>query len=112
MQVNFCFGCMEETNSAPCPRCGYNSLINQNQSYALQQGTILHGKYLIGKMLGQGGFGITYIGWDLALSRKVAIKEFFPSAYVSREGYVPEGSPENESCGCNPPGSSCSGNVP
>lgn len=85
MQVNFCFGCMEETNSAPCPRCGYNSLTNQNQSYALQQGTILHGKYLIGKMLGQGGFGITYIGWDLALSRKVAIKEFFPSAYVSRD---------------------------
>lgn len=84
MIVNRCFGCMEETASIPCPHCGYAYSKQTNQSFALQPGSILHGKYLIGRVLGQGGFGITYIGWDLALSRKVAIKEYFPTSYVSR----------------------------
>ena len=85
MIVNRCFGCMEETTSNPCPHCGYLHQEQNLQGYVLQPGTILHGKYLIGKVLGQGGFGITYIGWDLALSRKVAIKEYFPAACVSRD---------------------------
>lgn len=85
MQLNLCFGCMEETTSNPCPHCGYLHQKQNGQEYALQPGTILHGKYLIGKVLGQGGFGITYIGWDIPLARKVAIKEYFPSAYVSRD---------------------------
>ena len=85
MEVNLCFGCMEETAASPCPRCGYDPRQQANAGYALQTGTILHGKYLLGRVLGQGGFGITYIGWDLPLSRKVAIKEYFPAACVSRD---------------------------
>ena len=76
---------MEEIKTDPCPHCGYQLKNQAVHGYALQPGTILRGKYLIGSMLGQGGFGITYIGWDLALNRKVAIKEYFPSAYVSRD---------------------------
>ena len=74
---------MEETTSNPCPHCGY--LSKNSPDYALQSGTILHGRYLLGRILGQGGFGITYIGWDLALNRKVAIKEYYPSSCVSRD---------------------------
>lgn len=85
MEVNRCFGCMEETLTNPCPHCGYDVQTEKQQSFSLRPGTILYGKYLVGKVLGQGGFGITYIGWDLALSRKVAIKEFFPSSYVTRD---------------------------
>ena len=70
-----------------CPECGrpYGSV--NMESFALKPGTILDGKYLVGEMLGQGGFGITYIGFDLLLEQKVAIKEYFPmsTGMVSRE---------------------------
>lgn len=85
MQVNRCFGCMEEITSDSCPHCGYLHSQQVVPGYVLQPGTILHGKYLIGKVLGQGGFGITYIGWNLALHQKVAIKEFFPASCVTRD---------------------------
>lgn len=43
-----------------------------------------HGKYRIERILGQGGFGITYLATDLSLERTVAIKEFFPKDYCER----------------------------
>ena len=73
---------------AYCPECGraYGSV--HAEPFALKPGTILNGKYLMGEMLGQGGFGITYIGFDLLLEQKIAIKEYFPmsTGMVSREG--------------------------
>ena len=84
MQVHRCFGCMAELSDYPCTHCGFDPNQYRAPDYALRQGTILRGKYLIGRVLGQGGFGITYVGWDLALERKVAIKEYFPSGQVSR----------------------------
>lgn len=83
MQVNLCFGCMEPTDSYPCPRCGYTPG-GKGAEWALQPGSILNGKYMVGRILGQGGFGITYIGWDIALEKKVAIKEYYPSGQVGR----------------------------
>lgn len=44
-----------------------------------------HGAYRIEAVLGQGGFGITYLATDVNLQRKVAIKEFFPKDYCERE---------------------------
>jgi serine/threonine protein kinase len=41
--------------------------------------------YLVGRVLGQGGFGITYLGFDLQLRRKVAIKEYIPHSIASRQ---------------------------
>lgn len=75
---------MEKAGSYPCPNCGYDPKAQPGQSYALRPGTILNGKYVVGTPLGQGGFGITYIGWNLVLDRKVAIKEYFPTGQVSR----------------------------
>lgn len=43
-----------------------------------------NGRYLVGRALGQGGFGITYIGRDLVLNMRVAIKEYYPASYVGR----------------------------
>ena len=84
MKFNRCFGCTEVTEGYPCPKCGFDPRRVTGMEYALPLGTILTGKYLTGRVLGQGGFGITYIGWDLAMERKVAIKEYYPSGQVSR----------------------------
>lgn len=51
----------------------------------LSVNTILAGKYLVGPVLGQGGFGITYKGFDLNMETYVAIKEYFPVELVSRD---------------------------
>ena len=53
----------------------------------LKEGTLLQsGKYRIEKVLGQGGFGITYLADQTGLHRKVAIKEFFMKEYCNRDG--------------------------
>lgn len=52
----------------------------------LAPGTILHGIFRIERIIGQGGFGITYLAYDMQLDRYVAIKEFFPREYCGRDG--------------------------
>lgn len=87
MQMNRCTKCMEELGQGVlvCPHCGYHQGSGQ-PSNALQENTILHGRYLVGKVIGQGGFGITYVGYDLTLEMKVALKEYFPSGFAARTG--------------------------
>ena len=85
--ASYCFQCFHPIapGEAVCPRCGRDHSVNDQPEFALPPGTLLHaGKYLVGKVLGQGGFGITYIGFDLALEMRVAIKEFFPMNLASR----------------------------
>ncbi len=80
-----CYGCMERIGEEnTCPYCGYAQNTNPVSLHHLHPGTILHDKYLIGKVLGQGGFGITYLAWDIRLDVKLAIKEYFPHGLVSR----------------------------
>ncbi len=82
---NLCPGCMEERGASKiCPHCGYDQTSGPASSHHLAPGTILHDKYLIGKVLGQGGFGITYLAWDVVLELKLAVKEFFPMGLVAR----------------------------
>lgn len=54
----------------------------------MKPGTILHEQYLIGTVLGQGGFGITYVGYDIFLELKVCIKEYYPMGQVSRSSEI------------------------
>lgn len=75
----------EKTGPGPCPHCGFDESTYEVLPHHLPLGTILNGKYLVGKVLGQGGFGITYLGWDLNLDVKLAIKEYYPNGYVIRE---------------------------
>lgn len=68
-------------------------MANTNPALVLPGGTKLqNGTYTIGKVLGQGGFGITYYGGDMNLHRSVAIKEFFPDGSIRRDNSVQPGS--------------------
>lgn len=81
----YCPSCMaENTDGAEkCSVCGGN-MRAQNRQHQLPVMTILEGRYLIGEVLGEGGFGITYMGLDLRLEERVAIKEFYPAGSVTR----------------------------
>ena len=67
-----------------CPYCGFDPKEYHPAPAQLPPFSILYGKYLIGRVVGQGGFGIVYIAKDLVLDITVAIKELFPSNMVTR----------------------------
>ena len=82
-----CMGCMQllKDGETVCPRCGHEPAGYRQPEFALPLETQLHaGKYLVGKVLGQGGFGITYLGLDQSLEMKVAIKEYYPQTMAYR----------------------------
>jgi len=75
-----CFWCMNKLPSPDgvCEACGKDNLDRRNGSGELPF-SLLSGKYLVGHALGRGGFGITYIGMNALLGKRVAIKEYFPA---------------------------------
>ena len=81
-----CLGCMELFGDEfeICPHCGYVVGTGAEEAVHMEPGTILHDRYIIGKVLGYGGFGVTYIGWDGKLEQKVAIKEYLPGEFSTR----------------------------
>lgn len=81
----FCFFCMMRVEEGKiCPNCGRTADSYTPAVYHLPPGTVLKERYLIGRVLGEGGFGITYIGCDLRLKMRVAIKEYFPTDKANR----------------------------
>ena len=81
-----CPSCMmiqSSDNGEKCERCG-GTLTYQNERYQLSVGHLLANRYLIGKAIGHGGFGITYIAWDMKISKRIAVKEYFPVGLVDR----------------------------
>src|SRR5215470_17638408 len=80
-----CMGCMRERgDSKVCSDCGFEEGTPPERPGQLWPRTVLAEKYLIGRVLGQGGFGITYLAWDLVLDRKLAIKEHYPRDICTR----------------------------
>ncbi|MCC8028236.1 MAG: BspA family leucine-rich repeat surface protein [Lachnospiraceae bacterium] len=86
MKTIKCTNCMTDLEEGVrvCPHCGYDWQADTQPAYALRKNTILEGHYLIGNAIGRGGFGITYVAFDLKLRMKVAVKEYYPSAAASR----------------------------
>lgn len=58
--------------------------MNNNETHQLPQGAVIGGRYEIVQVISQGGFGITYKGYDSVLKTTVAIKEYYPSGIASR----------------------------
>ena len=90
-KVKICLGCLREISihTGICPYCGFDPLKSENPKF-LRVGTRLAKRYTVGKMLGEGGFGITYVAWDIVLMVPVAVKEYFPSGIATREKEGPQ----------------------
>ena len=78
-----CFATLEK--SGVCPVCGSKDGEHTNPPPALAKRELLNNRYLLASVLGMGGFGVTYLAYDMAESKKVAVKEFFPKGYAVRE---------------------------
>ena len=86
MEEKVCLGCMEKINDKydVCPYCGYEDGTPPREACHIVPGTVLAGKYIVGRVIGYGGFGVTYIGYDGLLEKKIAIKEYLPSEFATR----------------------------
>lgn len=90
--VRRCLNCMKEFDipngqenaNCVCPYCGFVEGTKPKEIYHLYPGMRLRDRYIIGTVLGFGGFGITYKAWDENLSTVVAIKEYYPTGQVQR----------------------------
>ena len=58
-----------------------------NTQYLSSESSLQGGRYRIVRMLGSGGFGITYLGTQTGLERNIVIKEFFMTDYCLRDEY-------------------------
>ena len=90
MEAAYCPYCMERLGDieGPCPHCGNDPLSYTALPHHLPPETVLQDRYVVGRALGEGGFGITYVGLDKVLGLKVAIKEYFPSSMAVRDASV------------------------
>ncbi len=81
---SYCFDCMKPLPSPDgiCPACGKNNSVRRNSNGELPPANLAN-KFFIGRALGRGGFGITYVGMHCNLGTRVAVKEYFP-ADISR----------------------------
>lgn len=81
-----CMGCMNEYSEEfeICPYCGFIENTEPDSPLHMEPGTYLADRYIVGRVVGYGGFGVTYIGWDAKLEQKVAIKEYLPSEFSTR----------------------------
>lgn len=87
---NLCTNCMRERRNPDgvCEFCGFDVRTFELPRHHMRPFTILAGKYLIGNAIGEGGFGITYLGMDLNLEVRVAIKEYYPQGFAVRDSRI------------------------
>ena len=89
MEERVCANCFRPLGPGNfCAYCGYDNSINIAEDAApLRRFSRLRGnRYIIGRVLGIGGFGITYVAQDtFAMDRRIAIKEYYPSGIARRD---------------------------
>ncbi len=80
-----CFRCMEPLNAPDeqCPSCKYDNQNRTNEPGMLSDANLKR-QYQVGCALGRGGYGVTYLGYDRYMERKVIIREFFPERMAER----------------------------
>ena len=83
--MNLCDFCFEPIGPGNvCTKCGLSHEKYQAEAGLLMPGTNLLGKYIIGRVLGRGGFGATYLAYSSERDKVVAIKEYYPTGIANR----------------------------
>ncbi|MBQ3149828.1 MAG: protein kinase [Clostridia bacterium] len=80
---NLCEHCFAELSPTRKCNCAYD-LNCAKYPTSLAEGTILNGRYVVGRVLGKGGFGVTYLCYDSKEEARVAIKEYLPDSLTHR----------------------------
>ena len=81
--VKTCGRCSSPVEGNLCPVCGLDCG-REIESVPLKAGTSLDDRYVLGKVIGSGGFGITYLAYDAEREKTVAIKEYYPKGIAIR----------------------------
>lgn len=79
-----CPNCFTENVTSICKKCGYEYNPATESNDILHPGVILNNRYRIGRCIGQGGFGVTYLAQDTFINKICAIKEYYPNQIVDR----------------------------
>ncbi len=83
--LNKCPSCFSPLSGGTiCPQCGRDYSKDRQYPGCLPPFTLLNNRYIVGRVLGKGGFGITYIAKDTMTNNICAIKEYMPSEYAQR----------------------------
>lgn len=86
MGNQLCFKCLKvKGDYEVCPYCGRPESTKPKHPFHLTPGTMLHGRYNIGRSTGSDDFAITYKAYDTACKRLVAVREFYPREYANRK---------------------------
>ena len=86
MKFERCIYCFAESDGdGPCPVCGYADGLCEFPVQYLLPGSILKGRYMVGKQLRTREKETTYLGWDLTLEGLVEITEYYPPELVTRD---------------------------
>gem|GEM_PF-1055204 len=80
-KYRLCLNCMEyyDSSETVCKHCGCTNDSVISEPLYLKPGSVLAGRYIVGRILGHGSFTATYLAFDEKLKRKIAIKEYFPN---------------------------------
>lgn len=85
-----CLGCMAKNNGEDiCPSCGFDKHSEQLPPF-LPLGTVLQGKYIVGRVLGSTAEYIKYIGFDQSVDSAVILREYFPAGICTRNAASPD----------------------
>ena len=93
-----CPNCFQPHNGQSlCPHCGHDMSKGKKYADTLPCFTVLKDRYLVGRVLGKGGFGITYLAMDIYQNVRCAVKEYMPSEYCERDRGSLTVEPKNDS---------------
>lgn len=83
--MNLCPNCFSSKSFQHnlCVVCGFSNTVKRDIR-ALPVETLLNHRYIVGRILGIGGFGITYVVYDVERRERLAAKEYFPTEWAVR----------------------------